>query len=93
MSHQVQLRCGFSVKYSDGRLRIPPVSGVCCPEDQKEMSEVPGRTLESGAGLRLAPKSICFQVQNQIAITSELENGEDSLSSSAENGYLMGKHS
>ena len=49
------------------------------------MSEVPGGTLESGAGIRLAPKSTCFQAQNQIAITSESENGKDSLSSSAEN--------
>ena len=51
--------------------------------DQKEMSEVPGGTLESDTGLRLAPKSACFRAQNQIAITSE--NGEGSLSSSAEN--------
>ena len=49
------------------------------------MSEVPGGTLESGTGLRLAPKSICFRAQNQIAITSESGNGKDSLSSSAEN--------
>lgn len=53
--------------------------------DRKEMSGVPGGTLESGSGLRLAPKSACFQAQNQIAVTSESENGEDSLSSSAEN--------
>ena len=44
-----------------------------------------GGTLESGAGLRLVPKSTCFWVQNQIAITSKSENGKDSLSSSAEN--------
>ncbi|XP_041910468.1 endogenous retrovirus group K member 5 Gag polyprotein-like [Arvicola amphibius] len=49
------------------------------------MSEVPGGTLESGAGLRLAPKSARFWAQNQIAITSKSKNVEDSLSSSAEN--------
>ena len=52
---------------------------------KRKMSEIPGGTLESGAGLRLAPNSARFQAQNQIAITSESENGEDSLSSSAEN--------
>ncbi|KAK7795589.1 hypothetical protein U0070_002772, partial [Myodes glareolus] len=51
---------------------------------QMEMTDVPGGTLESGAGLRLVPKSARFRTQNQIAITSESENGEDSLSSSAE---------
>lgn len=49
------------------------------------MSGVPGGTLKSGAGLRLVPKSACFRAQNQIAINSESVNGEDSLSSSAEN--------
>lgn len=53
--------------------------------DQKAMSEVPGGSLESGAGLRLAPKSTGFRAQNQIAETSKSENGKDSLSSSAEN--------
>ena len=52
---------------------------------KRKMSEIPGGTLESGAGLRLAPNSARFQAQNQIAITSESENGEDSLISSAEN--------
>ena len=41
--------------------------------------------MESISRPRLVPKSARFQVQNQIAITSESENGEDSLSSSAEN--------
>ena len=52
--------------------------------DQKEESGVPGGTLESGAGPRLASKSAHFGVQNQVAIIFESENGGDSLSSSAE---------